>query len=173
MSLLPIRLYGDPVLRQVAVPVGEVTARVRRLAGHMIETMYAAPGRGLAAPQVGECVRMFVMDCDWKDGADRAPVVVIDPEITEASEEVSSYTEGCLSLPGLETEITRSARVRMRWRDLEGVSHDRWFDGFAAVCVQHEYDHLDGVLTVDRIDAAWLAELQPALRALAETKARV
>ncbi len=171
MSLLPIRLFGDPVLRQVAEPVGEVTVRVRRLAGDMIETMYAAPGRGLAAPQVGERLRMFVMDCDWKDGADRAPVVVIDPEIVESSEESSSYTEGCLSLPGLETEVSRPARVRMRWRDLEGAAYDRWFDGFAAVCVQHEHDHLDGVLTVDRIDAERLAELEAALRALAETEA--
>jgi len=173
VSLLPIRIYGDPVLRQVADPVGEVTGRVRQLAADMCAAMYAAPGRGLAAPQVGEPLRMFVMDCDWKDGADRAPVVVIDPEIFEASEEVKSYDEGCLSLPGLVTQITRPAQVRMRWTDLDGTRHDRWFDGFAAVCVQHEYDHLDGMLTVDRIGAARLAELGPALQALAENGATV
>jgi peptide deformylase len=167
VSLLPILLYGDPRLRTVAEEV-EVTAAVRTLAADMIETMYAAPGRGLAAPQVGESLRLFVMDCQWKDGVDRDPVVVVNPRILAQSTRVAPYTEGCLSIPGVPVEIERPAEVTLRWSDLDGTLHERVFAGFAAVCVQHEYDHLDGKLITDRMseaDAALHADRLAALKA--------
>ncbi len=148
MSVLPIRIYGDPALRQVAVNA-RLDDQVRRLAADMIETMYDAPGRGLAASQVGENLRIFVMDCHWKDGADRAPTVFLNPSFVGRSEEEMVHEEGCLSIPGLSVEVSRPAWVTMRWTDLGGESHEKTFEGFEAVCVQHESDHLDGVLNVD------------------------
>lgn len=132
-------------------PVGDVSD-VAALAGDMLETMYAAPGRGLAAPQIGVLQRLFVMDVDWKD-ADRVPWVFINPEIVEHSEAVEIGTEGCLSIPGVDTVVTRPSWVRLRWTDLAGECQDQRFDGFAARCVQHEMDHLDGLVTFDRLGA--------------------
>lgn len=149
MALRPILLHPDPRLRAVCAPVGEVTERVRALAADMLETMYAAPGRGLAAPQVGEGVRLFVMDVDWKEGAP-APVVAIDPEIVAASEEVASGEEACLSIPERPVTVSRPAEVTMRWTDARGVRADHRLTGAAARCAQHELDHLDGVLILDR-----------------------
>ncbi len=168
MSILPILVYGDPRLRQVAEPVAEVTQAVRDLAADMCETMYDAPGRGLAAPQVGQLVRMFVMDCHWKDSAEHAPGVMINPEIIEQSSETRDYDEGCLSIPGLLVPLTRPAEVAMRWTDLDGAPQSRRFDGFEAVCVQHEYDHLDGVLTLDRLSVEDRSEMEAALGASTE-----
>ena len=166
MSLLPILTYGDARLRQVAAPV-VVDDRVWQLAADMIETMYAAPGRGLSAPQVGEALRMFVMDCHWKDGEDRAPVVAVNPEIVAKSEETKPYIEGCLSIPDIPVEVVRPAEITLRWQDLDGVRYEQGFDGFEAVCVQHEYDHLDGILTVDHLTDAARDEIAEALAALA------
>ena len=148
MSLLPILIYGDARLRQVAEPV-VVDDRVRRLAADMIETMYDAPGRGLAAPQVGVGLRLFVMDCYWKDGAPRAPLVVINPKLTDPSPETATAPEGCLSIPGIVVDVERPAEVTMRWSDLSGDIFARRLRGPEAVCAQHEYDHLDGVLNTD------------------------
>jgi peptide deformylase len=167
MSLLPILLWGDPRLTEVARPVGEITPEVRQLAEDMLETMYAAPGRGLAAPQVGAGLRLFVMDCGWKDDGERLPLVLVDPEIVAASEETAVHEEGCLSIPGVPVEVARPAAVTMRWRDLDGVVRERRFEGIEAVCAQHEQDHLDGVLIPDRAEGAARAALEPALRALA------
>ena len=166
MSVLPIVLHGDPVLRQLAAPIDDITPEIRQLAADMCETMYAAPGRGLAAPQVGRSVRMFVMDCGWKDGAERQPVVMINPEILAASDEVAQYEEGCLSIPGILVPLMRPARVSMRWLDLSDTRQQAEFTGFPAVCVQHEYDHLDGILTVDRMDADARSAIVDALTAL-------
>jgi peptide deformylase len=166
VSLLPILIYGDARLQQVASPVAEVTDEIRKLAADMAETMYAAPGRGLAAPQIGRSVRMFVMDCHWKDGADRALLVMINPQIVKQSEVLGVYDEGCLSIPGIVVPVERPAEVTLRWQDLDGRGQQRDFEGFEAVCVQHEYDHLDGILTVDRIDPAARAAYEGDLLAL-------
>lgn len=161
MSVLPILTWPDPVLSRVAAPVGEVTGNTRRLAGDLLETMYAAPGRGLAAPQVGQLVRIFVMDVSWKDGA-RDPVVCIDPELLSASGETVPVDEGCLSIPGIATTILRPAEVRLAWTALDGARVTADLAGAAARVAQHELDHLDGIVTFDRLDpkarAAALAE---------------
>ena len=155
--LLPILRWPDPRLSQLCVPA-VLDADLRALAADMLETMYAAPGRGLAAPQVGRLVRVFVMDVGWKTGGP-TPLVFVNPELELLGTRVLG-PEGCLSIPGPVTEVERNAQVRARWTDLDGVAHDAIFDGFAAICIQHEFDHLNGILTLDR--------LGPEARALAE-----
>ncbi|MDZ4395899.1 MAG: peptide deformylase [Cypionkella sp.] len=126
----------------------------------MLETMYAAPGRGLAAPQIGVLQRIFVMDCTWKEG-NFAPRVLINPELLWRSAETATGPEGCLSLPGITSQVSRATSIRMRWTDLNGAICEETFTGFAAICAQHEFDHLNGILTLDHLD--------PAARALAES----
>jgi len=166
VSVLPIRIYGDPVLRRVAkdAPLDD---HVRRLAADMIETMYDAPGRGLAAPQVGEELRLFVMDCHGKDGADRAPSVFLNPSLIWRSEETVVNEEGCLSIPGVPVDVRRPAKVAMCWTDLDGAAQERVFESFEAVCVQHEADHLDGILNVDLASDKDTGRIAPQLKALA------
>lgn len=163
MSLREILVWPHSSLEAVCAPVEAVTPEVRALVDDMLETMYAAPGRGLAAPQVGEMLRLFVMDVTWKEGA-RSPVVCINPDILDRSEDVITTDEGCLSLPGVTAHVERPASVRMVWMDIEGQVQDRWLTGFEALCAQHELDHLDGILTLDRVDdtqrAAILAEYE-------------
>ncbi|AHD08022.1 peptide deformylase [Phaeobacter gallaeciensis] len=149
MTVLPIRAWPDPVLSMRASPV-DATEDVAELARDMLDTMYAAPGRGLAAPQVGVLARLFVMDTTWKEGA-RDPLVCINPDIVALSEEMATMSEGCLSIEGVSLDVTRPAWVDLAWSDLEGVRHQRRFEGFAAACVQHEYDHLEGCVTFDRV----------------------
>jgi peptide deformylase len=148
MALLPIVTHPDPVLRRPCVPVGAVTDRVRALAADMLETMYAAPGRGLAAPQVGLGLRMFVMDVGWKEGAPD-PVVCIDPVILAVSDAMVTGPEGCLSIPGVPCRVTRPAAITLEWSDLLGQRQCADLTGFAAICAQHEWDHLNGRLCID------------------------
>jgi peptide deformylase len=150
VSVLPIVRWPDPRLSTPCAAVGEVDDPLRRLAADMLETMYAAPGRGLAGPQVGVLRRVFVMDVGWKDG-DPEPLVFLDPEIVWRSDERRTGTEGCLSIPGVTADVERAAEIEVTWRDLDGARHARRFDGFAAICIQHEADHLDGVVTFDRV----------------------
>lgn len=152
MSVLDILRWPDPRLRTACSPVGEVTDDIKVLAADMFDTMYATPGRGLAAPQVGVLKRMFVMDATWKDDV-RTPEVFVDPQIMSADVKMIEMEEGCLSIPGVMTPVTRPAWVEVCWSDLEGAAHHRRFTGFAAACVQHEIDHLDGIVTLDRLDA--------------------
>lgn len=161
MSLLPILRWPDPRLSQVAEPVGGIDDDVHRLAEDMLETMYDAPGRGLAAPQVGVMRRLFVMDTAWKEG-DPAPRVLVNPRIVAASGETATGAEGCLSIPGVLAEITRPAQVTMRWTTLDGASQEETFTGFDAACAQHELDHLDGIVTFDRLSAEARADLEAA-----------
>ena len=149
MSLLPILLWPDPRLSKVCAPV---SGDVSDLAADMLETMYAAPGRGLAAPQIGVLQRLFVMDVGWKDG-DRDPRVYINPEIVARSETVVTGPEGCLSIPGVTADVTRSEWIILRWTDETGAVREERLDGFAAICAQHEYDHLDGIVTFDRVSS--------------------
>jgi peptide deformylase len=150
--LLPILLVPDPVLRRKARPVGPGDAdAVRALAPRMLATMYAAPGIGLAAPQVGELLRLIVADV--QKGDQRDPMVLVNPEIVAQSEELAVREEGCLSLPGQYAEVTRPARVRLRYQDLTGARREVEAEGLLSTCLQHEVDHLDGVLFVDHLSA--------------------
>lgn len=156
MAVLPILRWPDARLCMVCEPVA---GDVRGLAADMLDTMYAAPGRGLAAPQVGHLLRLFVMDTTWKEGR-KAPRVVINPEIPWRSDQVTTGPEGCLSIPGVTADVTRPVAVRMIWTGLDGEAHDEVLTGFDAVCAQHEYDHLDGLVTFDRLAPDLRAALQ-------------
>jgi peptide deformylase len=148
--ILPVLYVPDPRLRRKARLVGEGDAdTVRALAPRMLATMYAAPGIGLAAPQVGSELRLIVLDIGPKDAP--APMVLVNPEILAASAETEVREEGCLSLPGQYADVERPARVKLRWRELDGTRREAEADGLLGVCLQHEIDHLDGVLFVDHI----------------------
>jgi len=153
MASRPIATVPDPVLRAPCAPVEAFDEGLAALARDMLETMYAAPGRGLAAPQVGVALRLFVMDVGWTEGAPD-PRVLVNPEVAFASQEVVTREEACLSIPGRASTVTRPERVRLRWRDLDGTPREGGFEGFAATCAQHEIDHLDGILCVDREEPA-------------------
>jgi peptide deformylase len=161
VNVLSIVRWPDPRLSEVCAPVGDIDDGLRRLAADMLTTMYAAPGRGLAGPQVAVLRRIFVMDVDWKEGP-AAPMVFLDPEIVWRSEDTCIAGEGCLSIPGVVADVERAAGIEVTWRDLDGQAHRRRFDGFAAICIQHETDHLDGIVTFDRVSAEARAALQAA-----------
>jgi peptide deformylase len=151
MALRPVLQFPDPRLKRKSAPVGEITDEVRALAQDMIEVMYDEPGIGLAAPQVDEPIRLVVMDTGWtEEGAERNPTVIVNPEIVER-EGTLVWTEGCLSVPDFQAEVERAARVRVRYLDLDGRVHEENAFELRAVCFQHEIDHLDGVLFIDRI----------------------
>lgn len=149
MSALSILIHPDPRLKKVAKPVGAVTKELRTLADAMLQTMYEAPGIGLAAPQVGVLKRMFVMDCIKEDDATPEPTVLLNPEVTWVSEAMNTHEEGCLSIPDMYADVERPAEARVRWMDLDGKMQEEQFDGLWATCVQHEIDHLDGRLFID------------------------
>ncbi|MEN6626322.1 MAG: peptide deformylase [Candidatus Sumerlaeia bacterium] len=157
MSLLTIHIYDDPILRQVAQPIERVTERHRRLAADMAETMYESRGVGLAANQVGVLERIVVIDTEWSEkrnngrGSARNPIPMINPEILEESADDEQVSEGCLSLPQIEGDVWRSLRVRVRYTDLDGVEREEEATGLKARCIQHEIDHLNGVLFIDRM----------------------
>ena len=148
MALRDIIILPDKQLRLISKPVEKVTADVRKLAEDMFETMYRAPGIGLAAIQIGVPQRLITMDLAKKD-ATAEPRVFINPEILWSSEEKSSYEEGCLSIPDYYEEVERPAKVRVRFSDLDGKVHEEEAEGLFATCIQHEIDHLNGVLFVD------------------------
>ncbi len=149
MAIRRIYHYPEPVLKQVAAPVAAIDDEIRLLAADMAETMYAAPGVGLAAPQVGVSKRVIVMDCAPKDQPPQL-VVAVNPEIV-AREGGSVEEEGCLSVPGYYASVARSEQVTVRYLDLEGRERTVTTDGLWAVCFQHEIDHLDGILFVDHL----------------------
>ena len=149
MSLRNILIHPDPRLKKAAAPVASVTDELRRLADDMLETMYDAPGIGLAAPQVAVMSRLIVMDCAKEDDATPEPMVLINPEVVWTSDERSVYDEGCLSIPEQYAEVERPAEVEVSWMNLDGKTQRERFDGLWATCVQHEIDHLDGKLFID------------------------
>lgn len=153
LAILPILTWPDPVLARPAAPLppGPADAPTRALAADMLDTMYAAPGRGLAGPQVGQLLRLFVMDTGWKEGP-RDPQVFLNPQILWSSRDVATGPEGCLSIPGVSALVTRPVAIRVGWQDLDGAAHEANLTGFDAICAQHEIDHLDGKVTFDRID---------------------
>ncbi|MDH3593734.1 MAG: peptide deformylase [Rhodospirillales bacterium] len=152
MALLPIITAPDPRLKQVAAPVERVDEEVRRLMDDMLETMQDAPGIGLAAPQVGVLKRVIVLDLARED-KEPQPYRMANPELTWVSDEDASYEEGCLSLPDHYAEVVRPAAVKVRYQDHEGEVRELAAEGLLATCVQHEMDHLDGILFVDHISA--------------------
>lgn len=151
MALLEILQAPHPVLKAKAKPVERVDDRIRRLAADMFETMYKAPGIGLAAPQVGVSERIVVLDV--ADGEERRPMTLVNPELAWRSSERGVAEEGCLSLPGQYADVTRPLAIKVRFQDEQGVAQELEADGLLARCVQHEIDHLDGILFVDHLTA--------------------
>lgn len=155
MAILPIVEVPDPRLRQISSPVEEVTDDVRRLVADMFETMYAAPGIGLAAIQVGVPKRLLVIDLQEpeEEGGEpvRDPRVFINPEIVDNSDREVPYTEGCLSIPDQYADVDRPDRIRARWLDADGKPHEEEISGTLAVVLQHEMDHLNGILFIDHL----------------------
>ena len=148
MAVLPILTLPDPVLRKKAKSIERVDAELRRLMDDMLATMYDAPGIGLAAPQVGVLRRLIVMD-PAKDEAPKSPLVMVNPEILERSEEMRTHEEGCLSIPDFTAEIERPARTRVSYIDREAKKREAELEGIWSTLVQHEIDHLNGVLFID------------------------
>ena len=156
MALLPIIETPDPRLRVISKPVETFDAELKALVADMFETMYDAPGIGLAAAQVDRPIRLLVMDLgdgpeDAEGKGTKNPRVFINPEILDPSEEWSVYNEGCLSVPDQYADVERPATVRARWLDEHGVQHDELLDGLTSTCLQHEMDHLNGVLFIDHL----------------------
>ena len=155
MAILPIIEVPDPRLRQISTPVEDVNDEIRALIADMFETMYAAPGIGLAAIQVGVPKRLLVIDLQEpeEEGGEpvRDPRVFINPEILTHSEQQVPYQEGCLSVPDQYAEVDRPDRIRARWLDLDGKAHEEEIVGLLATCLQHEMDHLEGILFIDHL----------------------
>lgn len=157
MALLPLRIYGDPVLKKKTESVAGVTAEIRQLVEDMADTMYHSKGIGLAAPQVGASVRLFIMDLDWVSEEGGSPSgkknlqVFINPVVVWESAEDCNMTEGCLSVPDVQGNVFRPVSVKIRAEDLEGRERELDLTDLPARCFQHEFDHLDGVLFVDRM----------------------
>ncbi len=145
----PILIHPDPRLKKICDPVAQITPELGKLAEDMLETMYDAPGIGLAAPQIGVTKRLIVMDCVKEASLAPKPMVLFNPQITWLSEDLSCYEEGCLSIPDQYAEVERPAEVRVRWTALDGTEQEEQFSGLWATCVQHEIDHLDGKLFID------------------------
>lgn len=191
MAMRPILIHPDPRLKQDCALVEGVDDALRKLVDDMFETMYAAPGIGLAAPQVGVLRRVFVMDCAARDAEERAsdeegpeagaaarqsagaePRAFVNPEIIWSSDETRLYNEGCLSIPEQYDDVRRPASVRVRWEDLSGQTHEELFDGLAATCVQHEIDHLHGRLFIDHIGPVRRAMITQRMKKLKRERAK-
>lgn len=145
----PILIHPDPRLKKVVDPVADVTDELRKIADDMLETMYDAPGIGLAGPQIGLMSRLIVLDCVKDESATPRPLVMFNPRVIAASDEKSVYEEGCLSIPEQYAEVERPAEVTVEWMDRDGNPQSETFDKLWATCVQHEIDHLDGKLFID------------------------
>ena len=150
MTIKPLIILPDPILRQASKPIERVDDELKRLADDMLETMYDAPGIGLAAIQIGVPRRMLVIDVS-REGEDKQPQVFINPEILKASDERSVYEEGCLSIPDYYAEVERPATITVKYLDRDGKELTAEADGLLATCLQHEIDHLNGVLFIDHI----------------------
>lgn len=151
MAILPIIIAPDPRLKIKSAPVEQITAEIHELTRNMFDTMYHEKGIGLAAVQVGVHKRVLVADVEWRDedGTPGTQYVIINPEIVENSPELNIYKEGCLSLPEQFAEVTRPKGIRIRYTDLNGSQQEATFEGLLATCIQHEIDHLNGIIFVD------------------------
>ncbi|MBB3992636.1 peptide deformylase [Sulfitobacter undariae] len=145
----PILYHPDPRLKKACTAVDDLTDDLRQLADDMLATMYEAPGVGLAAPQIGVLSRLVVLDCVKEDGEKPRPLIMFNPQIVAASEELNTYEEGCLSIPEQFADVTRPAEVEVTWIDRDGNEQREGMKGLWATCVQHEIDHLEGKLFID------------------------
>ena len=166
MAIKPIQFVPDPVLRKSALPVENITDKTLQLLDDMAETMYDAPGIGLAGPQVGELKRLIVMDCS-RDDEKSELWQMINPEVIELSEDNSTLEEGCLSIPGHTAEVSRPDWIKLRFTDIKGKEQQIKAEGLLAACIQHEIDHLNGILFIDHIsklkrDIIWRKVLREA-----------
>ncbi|MCD4650533.1 MAG: peptide deformylase [Candidatus Cloacimonetes bacterium] len=166
--MLPIRQIGDKILRQKAEPVNEITEEIIEFIQDLLFTMYETDGVGLAAPQVGRSQRIFIVDIEFNDSGERDPIVFINPVITE-SDGVFSQQEGCLSLPGVFETVKRSKRIAITGLDINGEPISFEASEFAAAVIQHEYDHLNGILFTDRLSKLKLIPLKKKLKELASS----
>ncbi|NBX03849.1 MAG: peptide deformylase [Alphaproteobacteria bacterium] len=159
MAILPILIAPDPILKTKSERIDTIDESIRQLAADMFETMYNEEGIGLAAVQVGVLKRILVTDVTWRTREEMGDIesgeqyVLINPEIIEDSGDEHVYKEGCLSLPSQFSEVTRPSEVRVRYQDLDGKSQEQTFDGLLATCIQHEIDHLNGIIFVDHISS--------------------
>ncbi|WP_317055791.1 peptide deformylase [Roseovarius rhodophyticola] len=172
--LRPIVLHPDPRLKKHCDPVADLSDELRELADDMLETMYDAPGIGLAAPQVGSLNRLIVLDCakDEEADVDPRPLVMFNPEIVASSDETNVYEEGCLSIPDHFAEVTRPKVVEVAWIDRDGNAQSETFDGLWATCVQHEIDHLNGKLFIDYLGPIKRQMITRKMQKLKREKAR-
>ncbi len=166
MAIKPIQFVPNPVLRKSALPVENITDKTLQLLDDMAETMYDAPGIGLAGPQIGELKRLIVMDCS-RDDEKSELWQMINPEVIELSEDNSTLEEGCLSIPGHTAEVSRPDWIKLRFTDIKGKEQQIKAEGLLAACIQHEIDHLDGILFIDHIsklkrDIIWRKVLKEA-----------
>ncbi len=168
----PILIHPDPRLKKACAPVKEVDDAVRALMADLLQTMYDAPGIGLAAPQVGVPSRVLVIDCAKGEDEAPDPVCLANPEITWASEETREREEGCLSIPDIYAMITRPSAVRVRFLNRDGAEEERAFDGTRATCVQHEIDHLNGKLFIDYLSAIRRQMITGKMKKLKRERAR-
>ena len=152
MSKKKILTLPDPILREVSEPVNKVDKEIKHLMDDMLETMYAAPGIGLAAVQIGILKRVIVIDLS-KDNEKKDPIFIVNPKILSQSKELVAYEEGCLSIPGFNHNISRPDNIELKWQDLKGKEHEIKPEGMLSICIQHEIDHLDGKLMVDYVSA--------------------
>ncbi|HEY1632541.1 MAG TPA: peptide deformylase [Rhizomicrobium sp.] len=166
MAIRPVLTAPDPRLKAVSEPVAKVDDEVRRLVDDLVESMYAADGIGLAAIQVGVAKRVLVMDIDQRDGK-KNPMTFINPEILWASDELATFQEGCLSVPEIWDDVERPARIRAVYLDRNGARQELEADGLLATCLQHEMDHLNGILFLDHLSKL---KRSIALRKLAKAK---
>lgn len=171
MALRPILIHPEPRLRKVAAPVAAIDDEIRALADDMLATMYQAPGIGLAAPQVGVLRRVFVMDCAGKDDPPE-PMVLVNPELLLASDDLVTSEEGCLSIPDIYDDVTRPAEVRLRWLGLDGEIHERDLAERWAICAQHELDHLNGKLFIDYLGPVKRTMITSKMKKLKKERAR-
>jgi len=172
MTIRPILIHPDPRLKKLTEEVSEFDDGLRVLADDMLQTMYDAPGIGLAAPQVGVMKRVFVMDCVKDEDEKPRPMVLINPRIIWSSEELSTYEEGCLSIPDQYADVERPAEVDVTWMDLDGVEQKERFTGLWATCAQHEIDHLDGKLFIDYLKPLKRQMITRKMQKLKREKAR-
>jgi peptide deformylase len=172
MALRHVLQFPDPRLKKVSEPISEVTDEIRELARDLCDVMYDEPGIGLAAPQVGEAIRMIVVDTEWtEEDGERNPLILINPEIVEREGKIT-WTEGCLSVPDFTADVERAARVKLKALDLDLNAVEIEAEELQAVCFQHEIDHLDGILFIDRISrlkrSLYVKKRKKALREEAE-----
>jgi len=168
----PILIHPDPRLKKVCATVTDLSDELRVLADDMLETMYDAPGIGLAAPQVGVLDRLIVMDCIKDDDQAPRPLVLFNPEVVASSDDTNVYEEGCLSIPEQYAEVTRPKVVDVRWIDRDGKEQQETFDGLWATCVQHEIDHLNGKLFIDYLGPMRRQMITRKMQKLKREKAR-